>query len=286
MNPGGKNLCFSNAAITCLLNIPKLNSFLMANTFKQMCNGLLAEFCLLLELPNNQKNISTQNIRKMVQTNCFEAEQITRSFDDNNQHDCVEFIQSLLEHFWGEDDIPLDLRENVFGGLFQDIITCSCGHTEELSVQNMPDILSVPMKGENIQTCLECFFSREQIIWKCPSCFDSNVSKSINIIKEPTTLLLQVMRFEYSQATGHTIKKHEPLTCPTSLHFGNDSTLYTLKCIVNHEGDYPESGHYTSLLYDQDADNFLLIDDDAIYSDVDINNMRDLFYLVSYVKSA
>jgi uncharacterized UBP type Zn finger protein len=93
------------------------------------------------------------------------------------------------------------------------------------------------------------------------------------------------MRFEYSQATGQTMKKHEPLTVPTSLDFGCDS-VYTLKCIVNHEGEYPESGHYTSLLYDQDADNFLLIDDDAIYSDVDINNMRDLFYLVSYVKSA
>ena len=148
----------------------------------------------------------------------------------------------------------------------------------------MPDILSVPVKGENIQTCLEYFLATENVQWKCPCCLDSNASKSINIIKEPSTLLLQLMRFEFSQETRHTTKKQETLKCPTSFHFGNDS-VYTLKCIVNHEGDHPESGHYTSLLYDQDADKFVLIDDDAVYPDVDVDDMRDLFYLVSYVKS-
>jgi uncharacterized UBP type Zn finger protein len=215
---------------------------------------------------------------------CFDSGQFSRNFDNNNQHDCVEFIQSVFEHLWNNSAIPLNLKENIFGGLSQEVLSCKCGHTEELPVNNMPEILPIAVKGVNIQTCLANYFSDETVKWKCPRCLESNASKSVNIIQEPETLLLQLMRFKCSPLDGQTIKMHNQVICPIDLQLNSD-TIYTLKCIINHIGSSPQSGHYNSLLCEKISSEFVLIDDDVIKSNVKIDReMRKLPYLVAYVK--
>ena len=176
------------------------------------------------------------------------------------------------------------MRENIFGGLVQEVITCQCGHIEELLVQNMPGIIPIPVKGDNIQTCLANYFATEDIKWRCPNCQCSTVSKCINIINEPETLLLQVMRFKYSQVKEAVMKKHEPLICPTHLHLHSNS-MYTLKSVVNHKGNHPQTGHYTSVIYDKDNDMFIVIDDDLISTDNQLDQYTSkLSYVLAYVK--
>ena len=249
-------------------------------------NALLVELYYLANIPNNDRNISTTHIRNIVKSKCLEAGQLEKSFNDNNQHDCVEFIQSLLEHFWNEDEVPLDLKENVFGGLSQDVLTCRCGYIEELSIQNIPEIVPIPLKGDNIQMCLEKYFSCEIIKWKCPICPETKVMKTANIIKEPETLMLQILRFEYSKGDKKAMKKHDPIVCPIQLNFRRNS-LYTLRSVINHHGDHLRSGHYTSLVYDEKSNEFVLIDDDSLYTDFQLDkDMLEVSYLVTYIKNA
>ena len=72
---------------------------------------------LSLLLKHQMETLSTQRLRTIVMTKCFESDQTTRKFNNNMQFDCVEFIQSLLEHFWKELPIIDSLNEAVFGGL-------------------------------------------------------------------------------------------------------------------------------------------------------------------------
>jgi ubiquitin C-terminal hydrolase len=288
LNPGGRNLCFSNAAITCILNIPILRRFLIDDrllSVDENRNALLVELSHLANIPNNETNISTTHIRNIVQSKCFEVAQMGKCFNDNNQHDCVEFIQSLLEHLWNEDEVPLDLKENIFGGLSQEVLTCRCGHVEELSIQNLPEILPIPLEGENIQMCIEKYFSSEIIEWRCPICPRSKVMKTVKIIKEPETLVLQILRFEYKIDDKNVMKKHDPLVFPIHLNFRRNS-LYTLSTVVNHLGDYPQSGHYTSLIYDETSNEFILIDDDSIHTDFQLDkDLLEISYIVTYIKN-
>ena len=279
----------SNAAITCILNIPIIRRFLIDDqllSVDEKKNALLVELSHLANIPNNETNISTTHIRNIVQSKCFEVAQMGKSFNDNNQHDCVEFIQSLLEHLWNEDEVPLDLKENIFGGLSQEVLTCRCGHVEELSIQNLPEILPIPLEGENIQMCIEKYFSSEIIEWRCPICPRSKVMKTVKIIKEPETLVLQILRFEYNIDDKNVMKKHDPLVFPIHLNFRRNS-LYTLRSVINHHGDHLRSGHYTSLVYDEKSNEFVLIDDDSLYTDFQLDkDMLEVSYLVTYIKNA
>ena len=58
-----------------------------------------------------------------MQLKCFESGQLTKNFNNNKQHDAGEFMQSLLEHLWNENS-KNTLKEEMFGGVSQDILTC------------------------------------------------------------------------------------------------------------------------------------------------------------------
>ena len=61
-----------------------------------------------------------------------------KNFDDDKQHDSSEFLLSLMEHFWKEHVYRHNtLREDLFGGISQDILTCFCGNRLDLSPQHM-----------------------------------------------------------------------------------------------------------------------------------------------------
>ena len=212
---------------------------------------------------------------------CFESGQISRKFNNNLQYDCVEFLQSLFEHFWGEQSIPSTLNESVFGGLFQESFLCECGKKETNQIQRLPDIISVSINGETAQRCLDSYFSIEQIERKCSDCQSPKSLKSVEIIVPPSTLILHLKRFTYDEMTKATKKLHVPVSCPLVLSFKNEN-MYGLNAVINHIGESSSSGHYNIMLADKLGSRFILVDDLEISYNAVLNDM--ISYVAVYTR--
>ena len=119
-NPPRKNLCFSNSAISLLLNIPILRKKLCqtANSELSEENKLLEELHRIAKLPKFSRN-STARFRYLTKKMCIEAGQSTHNFSNNEQHDVGEFLSSLLEHIFKDSKIFKNFDEKIFGGLWQ-----------------------------------------------------------------------------------------------------------------------------------------------------------------------
>ena len=106
INDPGTNMCFSNTAVSCLLNIPEMRVALRnLDTVDVDQNSISGELSKLANMKNGTI-ASTEKTRSIVKQKCFENMQWTKDFNNNKQHDSGEFIQSLLEHFWNEPEIP------------------------------------------------------------------------------------------------------------------------------------------------------------------------------------
>ena len=65
---------------------------------------MLQNIQILMELRklSNLKNMSrssTLTLRKIVHEECKKSGQLLRSFNDTNQHDAAEFLNSMIEHW-------------------------------------------------------------------------------------------------------------------------------------------------------------------------------------------
>ena len=214
---------------------------------------------------------------------CLESGQTNRNFNSNKQFDCVEFLQSLFEHFWKELPISATLNETVFGGLCQESFLCECGNIVKRPIEGLPDIISVSIKGDTIQTCLDSYLSQEQIERKCSICSSLKCWKSLEIIIPPSTLILQLKRFSYDRISETTTKLHAPVSCPVALSI-EGKTMYQLNAVINHMGEDTGSGHYNILVVNEDQKSFMLVDDLEISRIPISNDMDDVSYVVVYVK--
>ena len=101
--------------------------------------------------------------------------------------DCLEFLQSLLEHFWKEQPQLKTVDEKEFGGLSQDSIKCKCCYSHEILIQKMAEILPIQLIVYTIQSCIEAFFFSEEVDWRCPNCELEKCLKSVEVICLPSS---------------------------------------------------------------------------------------------------
>jgi uncharacterized UBP type Zn finger protein len=283
-NPAGRNLCFSNSAISCLLNIPMMRPLFEISRENVVDISLLVELSNLSKGKNFSKS-STAKLRNIVQSKCFEASQWTKSFDDNKQHDSGEFLNSLLEHLWDEENVPTNLRDKLFGGLCQNTLHCECGYTEELQVQYLPDVIPIQISNESIETCFENYFSPEEIKWNCPKCPKSTVRKTSSLITEPGVLILQLMRYKYDDKQQKVIKLQQKVISPSRLIL-QKGTEYSLHSVINHLGENTQSGHYNLVLFNSEAKKRILLDDSTIsYIDDSQEEMKKMSYVCIYLSN-
>ena len=279
-NPPQRNLCFSNVTASCLLNILPIKQYLQENMFAP---GSISAELSKLSKNKSDRTKSTQRLRIVVMSKCLESGQTTRTFNNNLQFDCVEFLQSLLEHLWNELPSNDRLQETVFGGLIVENLKCECGNSEKLPIQRLTDILSIPIRGETIQTCLDGYFSTEVIDRKCTSCSSTICSKSINIVIPPSTLILHLLRFTYDESTNQTRKLHNSVKCPLNLLL-NSTTKYQLNSVINHIGESSTSGHYNILMLDKHNQNFILLDDLHISYNHTSDDLDEISYVAVYTQ--
>ena len=185
---------------------------------------------------------------------------------------------------WHENKNIPSLKEQLFGGLCQDVLECECRARVELPVQNMPEIIPLQINGQNIESCLNSFFSPSEINWKCPNCGRCKVVKRTSIILEPFTLMLQLMRYKVDEVNQAVEKIHEKMISPFEITLPS-GTSYTLNSVINHFGENTQEGHYTTLVYDNVRKVFFLLDDVTISCDARFQmQMSDQSYIFTYSK--
>jgi uncharacterized UBP type Zn finger protein len=283
-NPSRKNLCFSNAAVSSLLNVPILRKFLSEYNMHIDENPITEELVFLAKV-NNLSEASSQKIREIVKSRCFQAGQLTKDFCNNNQHDSGEFMQSLLEHFWNENvQLANTFKEDMFGGVSQDTLSCVCGYRVKLAHEHMSEIIPIQAGAESVQRGLEDFFSAGNIAWKCPICAKQTVQKRCSIIIEPSTLILQLMRYKFDYVKDEASKIHDQILCSPSIVMPSGS-IYSLVSVINHIGEDTTSGHYNVMLSNKHSDKYVLLDDSNIsYVTDDYNGKSDVSYIFTYVR--
>ena len=272
INPADRNLCFSNSIVSALLNIPIINKLLSEKT-NQMnlyyrTNKIIEEL-VLLNCLSNQSETSTHKLRSIVAVICEESGQIGRSFSDNLQHDAGEFLISMFEHLFKDSVTSNNIDEKIFGGLYQEKLLCKCGNVKELPVQKLSEILTIQLQGQSIESCLMDFLSDEEVNQTCTKCKNQKAVKSIEILTDPSTLIVQLKRHKYDADKRKVIKRQDKI---------NSS-------IVNHTGDTPTEGHYNVHIYDQITDSYVLLDDLNVSYTVELSSDSSrLCYIVSYTK--
>ena len=202
INPPNRNMCFANAIVNAFLNISMINQLLSEDTDQMnlfsIKNRIIEELILLNNLPN-ESMASTERLRSTVSSMCEKSGQTGRSFNDNSQHDAGEFLVSMFEHLFKDSIVSSNIDEQIFGGLYQEKIVCKCGNIKYLPIQKLSEILMIQLHGQNIQSCLMNFLSDENVNNECTKCENKEAVKNIEIVTEPSTLIIQLKRYKLMQ---------------------------------------------------------------------------------------
>ena len=149
----------------------------------------------------------------------------------------------------------------------------------------MPDVLPIQVIGNSLQSCLDDYFSDENIDWSCPQCKTTNVVRKSTIILEPKILCLQLMRYKFDEASQGILKIADNVNCSSTLSLC-DGASYLLLSVINHVGEDTKSGHYNILLPTSLDDQYILIDDCDVTKVRNINQeMSKLSYIYVYEKN-
>jgi ubiquitin C-terminal hydrolase len=284
VNPSRKNLCFSNAVTTALLNVPAFKEMLRVETTEMLQNiKILMELRKLSNLKNMSRS-STLTLRKIVHEECEKSGQLLRSFNDNNQHDAAEFLNSMIEH-WSK-NLPRT-KEAIFGGLSQKTMFClnsNCNKSQPLQMEELSEIIPVEFTGFTLETCIEQFFSPEEIERQCEHCESKRCTQVTTFVQEPETLIIQLNRFKYNQVDERVIKIHESLLFPNEVTLPSGSS-FKLVATVNHSGESADTGHYTCLVVNQNSGSCFLVDDTSVFpSETTDEDISQQVYLLFYTK--
>jgi uncharacterized UBP type Zn finger protein len=210
--------------------------------------------------------------------------QILRTFNDNNQHDAAEFLNSMIEH-WSKDSPRT--KEALFGGLSQKTMFClnsNCNKSEQLQMEELSEIVPLEFTGFTLETCIEQYFSPEEIERQCEHCESKQCTQVTTFVREPEILIIQLNRFKYSQVDDRVVKIHEPLLFPNDITLPSGSS-FKLVATVNHSGESADVGHYTCLVVNQTTGNCFLVDDTSVSpSETTDEEISQQVYLLFYKK--
>ena len=278
LNPGGTNLCFSNAVANVILNLRGIQEMFGVDLPRMNKNPVFKELKRLKNLPDNE-TLSTKNLRRIVQEQCLKNQQNGRNFDNNNQFDAAEFFGSLLEHML-HDHTDIDLF-----GQIQETIFCmndECNAADAVP-PNEVNIVVLPLVGPTLLMCLNDYLTVHEIERTCPNCGNPTASQVTSFNVEPETIIFQLSRFRYSAEHNTTIKIQDEVDVPTRINLPSGA-LYNIVGTINHYGQSANSGHYTAAIFNKKNKNFYLCDDDKIseIGSIELNDLPRKVYLIIY----
>jgi ubiquitin C-terminal hydrolase len=275
------NICYLNCALQCLLCISEFRDCVQALSLHE-----LSELCKKYEDPNvplanpimvkqlfgkydpffmnNMQQDSHECLIRIIDIihenmakNSTQKRTIaTRSFTGNPSK--VAWDQ-YIKMFGGS------FITDIFGGQIKSTLVCQICNKERDSYETINN-LSLPLarpQNNNVVDIVDCFrsfFAPEQLedLLTCDHCrARTPTMKYMKLWIFPKVLILHLKRYTaspYTLTAGHTASpliNNVMVETSENLVFRGEATpndvRYNLKCIVNHFGASPNSGHYTTL---------------------------------------
>ena len=291
------NICYLNCALQCLLCISEFRDCVQALSLHE-----LSELCKKYEDPNvplanpimvkqlfgkydpffmnNMQQDSHECLIRIIDIihenmakNSTQKRTIaTRSFTGNPSK--VAWDQ-YIKMFGGS------FITDIFGGQIKSTLVCQICNKERDSYETINN-LSLPLarpQNNNVVDIVDCFrsfFAPEQLedLLTCDHCrARTPTMKYMKLWIFPKVLILHLKRYTaspYTLTAGHTASpliNNVMVETSENLVFRGEATpndvRYNLKCIVNHFGANPNSGHYTCI--SSFENEWINIDDSNIY---------------------
>ena len=287
-----RNLCFTNAVVQILRNVPSFKTKCLENSQY----GIHGDLLHILNFEGTNQSVSAHCLREAIGLICNRGD-----ISDGRQNDALEFCGYVLQNlhpslssifkFKSKTEFKFWINNKPSG--------CqNCGRAPnevndeqyvfKLSFPN-EDRLHLYQNGINLQTLMNEHFElkSQSDNLKCGNCCPQNdrhehgpkckpkpfITRE-HIVQHPKFLIVQLLRFK-QMPSGSIQKVETKVTNIQSVQI--QKTEYELISILNHEGGYT-NGHYTALLK---ADKWYLCNDirKSIFRDDEIETEKNYAYI-------
>ncbi|KAG0662362.1 hypothetical protein C6P45_001103 [Maudiozyma exigua] len=230
-------------------------------------------------------------------------------FNSMMHQDAHEFLNFLLNQISDtaldnkvDSDISNFVRDMFQGSLTYKVKCLTCDNVTTRNENFLDFAIEVQGQNEtNIQNVLNRYYQRELLNgtnkFYCDLCCGlQEAERVVGLQNLPSTLLLHLKRFKYSEAENANVKLFNNIYYPSKLHVGGtfdqyESKNYNLTGLVVHMGGGPQHGHYVALCKTEKY-GWLLFDDESIetVSDEDVlkysgdNGSMSTAYLLMYTE--
>ena len=130
----------------------------------------------------------------------------------------------------------------------------------------------LPLVQYTLESNLQCYLDEEVIERNCDKCGYKQAAQVVSFTEDAKLLIFQLKRFKYQDNRASKIDSEIFVPLRMNLQSGS---LYQIIGTINHIGNSPASGHYTSTVYNETKKNFYLIDDEQIQ---EIESLSDTSY--------
>jgi ubiquitin C-terminal hydrolase len=281
------NLCYLNSALQCLLSIRKFRDLVRKSTQSVETVSSLRDLCDKYEDPSIPLANPT-----MVKQIFGKYDSFFRNNMQQDTHECLIRIIDIIHESIHESNVKSartvsstddskvawDRYIKLFGGSFiteifagqiKSTLVCQMCKKERNSYETINNIslpLSEPQSNNvvDIVDCFRIFFAHEQLedMLTCDYCKrKTSTVKYMKLWIYPKVLVLHLKRYSGSAINNAMVETSENL-----VFRGGEAAKevrYKLKCIVNHFGANPNSGHYTCI--SSFENEWVNIDDSNIY---------------------
>ena len=174
------------------MNIQRIRRILNGEVKLFYENPILQSLKCIYQKPNNTIT-TTIDLRRVVEDECARNDE-NRPFNNNQQHDAAEFLQSLLQHLLVDD--PL-IRTTLFSQTMETLFCCNSNCN---MADNHPpcenNIIMLPFKP-TLRMSLDSFLAPVDIERNCPHCkICKTASQTTSFTEDPEILIFQIKRFD------------------------------------------------------------------------------------------
>lgn len=297
------NSCYLSSTLQCFVNINVINNIINDLLQSQINNQLLYQYLTLLNNNNIANPMQLKQLlcskndmfRNRNQQDCHECLIILMDiFHEETKHikhrELIPYYQSInsennskdlnakvknANNQWEKyiETFGYSFITHLFTGQFIMTLICNDCETEKSNFESFNnislDIPKIKKDGQiivpSVKHCFSKYFKEELLDCDidCENCKErKQMTKRTSIWRFPNILVLSLKRY-----LDPRVRNNSPIKLDKTIKFEIQSNkqilIYDLKCVVNHEGYNAQSGHYTTIVQD-DEHGYLHIDDNIV----------------------